>query len=150
MPAYLPDDYVPGLEVRLALYQRLARARELSGVDGLSAEIEDRFGPRPTEVENLLYLLRLKLAASPRGITRIAREGKQMILFLGPEARVNGTGMQVVGRRVRVGNRQVRIDIDLSVKGWQRTLERVVEQIYMPESAGVSRGGENELVGARS
>ena len=58
VPAYLPEDYVPGLEVRLALYQRLARMREIPGVDQLAGEMQDRFGRRPTEVENLLYLLK--------------------------------------------------------------------------------------------
>ena len=149
VPAYLPEDYVPGLEVRLALYQRLARMREIPGVDELAGEMQDRFGRRPTEVENLLYLLKLKLMASPRGIMRIAREGKQVIVFLGPEARVDGGGMQGVGRRVRVGSRQVRIDMDMTMKGWQRMLEKVVEQIHVPEGEGQLQEGRREAVAAR-
>ena len=143
IPAYLPEDYVPGLEVRLALYQRLARLREAEGVDSMAREMEDRFGARPTEVENLLYLLRLKLLASSRGITRIARDGKQIVLYLGQEARINGSGFQRLGRRVRVGSRQVRIDVDSGVSGWQRILEEVVERVHVPE------GEEGKLVGAR-
>ena len=140
VPAYLPEDYVPGLEVRLALYQRLARMRETTGVDELAGEMQDRFGRRPTEVENLLYLLKLKLMASQRGIMRIAREGKQVVVFLGPEARVDGRGMQGVGRRVRVGSRQVRIDMDMTMKGWQRMLEKVVGQIDVPEGEVQAHG----------
>lgn len=136
IPAYLPQDYVPGLEVRLALYQRLARLREVEGVDAMASEMEDRFGSRPTEVENLLYLLRLKLTASMRGITRIVRDGKQIVLHLGPEARVKGNGSRVLGRRVRVGSRQVRIDVDTGVRGWQRILGQVVEQVCVPETEG--------------
>ena len=145
IPAYLPEDYVPGLEIRLALYQRLARLREPTGVDSIAEEMEDRFGSRPTEVENLLYLLRLKLLASPRGIMRIARDGKQIVLYLGPEARVNGNSSHALGRRVRVGSRQVRVDVDSGVSGWQGILEEVVERVYVPESEGKGR----ELVGAR-
>ncbi len=151
VPAYLPEDYTPGLEVRLALYQRLARMREVSGVEDLAEEMEDRFGTRPTEVENLLYLLKLKLMASPRGIMRIAREGKQVILFLGPEARIDGRGMQGVGRRVRVGSKQVKIDMDMSMKGWQGMLERVIEQIDVVEGDSVAGNGKGkELAGASS
>ena len=149
VPAYLPEDYVPGLEVRLALYQRLARMREIPGVDDLAGEMQDRFGRRPTEVENLLYLLKLKLKASPRGIMRIAREGKQVIVFLGPEARVDGRGMQGVGRRVRVGSRQVRIDMDMAMKGWQRMLEKVVEQIHVPDAEVQGKERRREAVAAR-
>ena len=143
IPAYLPEDYVPGLEVRLALYQRLARLREVKGVDSIAEEMEDRFGARPTEVENLLYLLKLKLLASPRRIMRIARDGKQIVLYLGPEARVSGNGSSALGRRVRVGSRQVRIDVDSGVSGWQRILEEVVGRVYVPEES-------EELMGTRS
>ena len=142
IPAYLPEAYVPGLEVRLALYQRLARLREVEGVDAMAREMEDRFGARPTEVENLLYLLRLKLLASERGITRIARDGKQIVLYLGPEARVNGKDNRTMGRRVKVGSRQVRIDVESGVGGWQRILEEVVERVYVVEG--------RELAGTRS
>lgn len=134
IPAYLPEGYVPGLEVRLALYQRLARVREVSGVDAIAEEIEDRFGGRPTEVGNLLYLLRLKLMASERGITRIARDGRQIVLYLGPEARVNGSGVRGIGRGVRIGSRQVRLDVDSGMNGWQKILEEVVEQVYVTEA----------------
>lgn len=144
IPAYLPEDYVPGLEVRLALYQRLARVREVGGVDAIAEEMEDRFGGRPTEVGNLLYLLRLKLMASPRGITRIARDGRQIVLYLGPEARVNGSGVRGIGRGVKVGNRQIRLDVDWGVSGWQRILEKVVEQVHVTEAE------ERDVVGARS
>ena len=143
IPAYLPEDYVPGLEVRLALYQRLARLREGAGVDAIAEEMEDRFGSRPTEVENLLYLLKLKLLASPRGIMRIARDGKQIVLYLGPEARVSANGSNALGRRVRVGSRQIRVDVDSGVSGWQRILEEVVGRVYVPETDG------KELVGTR-
>ena len=136
IPAYLPEDYVPGLEIRLALYQRLARVREPGGVVSIAEEMKDRFGSRPTEVENLLYLLRLKLLASPRGIQRIARDGMQIVMYLSPEARVNGNGGDALGRRVRVGSRQVRIDVDSGVSGWQRVLENVVGRIFVPELAG--------------
>ena len=132
LPAYLPEEYVSGLDVRLALYQRLARVREIPAVDDFAAELADRFGPRPSEVENLLYLVRLKLFASPRGIDRIARDGKQTILFLAPDARIDIRGMQSLGARVRVGSRQIRLDTDMSMRGWQSLLERVVDCIHAP------------------
>ena len=70
-------------------------------------------------------------------------------MFLGPEARVDGRGMQGVGRRVRVGSRQVRIDMDMAMKGWQRMLEKVVEQIHVPEGEGQGLEGRREAVAAR-
>ena len=75
--------------------------------------------------------------------------GSRSFVFLGPDARVDGRGMQGVGRRVRVGSRQVRIDMDMAMKGWQRMLEKVVEQIHMPEGEAQPLEGRREAVVAR-
>ncbi len=47
----IPEDYVPDLNVRLALYRRLSDAREDRDSEALGAELIDRFGPLPQEAE---------------------------------------------------------------------------------------------------
>jgi transcription-repair coupling factor (superfamily II helicase) len=77
LPALLPESYVADVPVRLALYKRLAAAPDNSGVDELTEEIVDRFGPLPPPATNLLRVARLKLAARAIGIRRLdlGREG---------------------------------------------------------------------------
>ena len=53
-PVLIPENYVPDLGVRLGLYRRIARLADRREIDGFAAELIDRFGPLPGEVENLL------------------------------------------------------------------------------------------------
>ena len=69
--AFLPEEYVGDVHVRLALYKRIAAAPDEPSLDELTAELVDRFGELPPVAQNLLRLARLKLAAKPLGIRRI-------------------------------------------------------------------------------
>ena len=53
-PVLIPEDYVADLSVRLALYRRLADLEQDQDIEGFGAELVDRFGPLPEEVEHLL------------------------------------------------------------------------------------------------
>jgi transcription-repair coupling factor (superfamily II helicase) len=77
LPALLPESYVADVPVRLALYKRLAAAPDNAGIDSLTEEIVDRFGPLPPPATNLLRVARLKLTARTIGIRRLdlGREG---------------------------------------------------------------------------
>jgi len=58
--AFLPDDYVADVGVRLALYKRFAGAIDEAMVDELAEELEDRFGPPPEDAARFVRLMRLK------------------------------------------------------------------------------------------
>ncbi|MGZ3476827.1 MAG: TRCF domain-containing protein, partial [Polyangiales bacterium] len=58
--AFLPDDYVSDVGVRLSLYKRFAGATAEDWVDELAAEMEDRFGPPPEPAARFVRLMRLK------------------------------------------------------------------------------------------
>ena len=56
----IPDDYVPDLSGRLSLYRRLAIMKNSNEGDAFAAELIDRFGPLPEEVEHLLRVVCIK------------------------------------------------------------------------------------------
>lgn len=74
----IPENYVPDLHLRMGLYRRLGELTELKEIDGFGAEMVDRFGPMPVEVQNLLKVVYIKslcrianvekLEAGPKGI----------------------------------------------------------------------------------
>ncbi len=70
VPALLPDDYVPDVQLRLSLYQRVASA-DAAIIRDMSAELIDRFGPLPDAASNLLQLALLRLLARALGIRRL-------------------------------------------------------------------------------
>src|SRR5260370_1390661 len=58
--ALLPEDYVADVGVRLSLYKRLASAESEQEIADLAAEMEDRFGPPPSEAMKFVHLMRIK------------------------------------------------------------------------------------------
>jgi transcription-repair coupling factor (superfamily II helicase) len=84
MPVLIPDWYVADLNVRLNLYRRLAYLNDRAEIDEFAAELIDRFGALPKEVENLLRIVGIKkycrdaniekLDAGPGGASVVFRE----------------------------------------------------------------------------
>jgi transcription-repair coupling factor (superfamily II helicase) len=70
-PIMIPEDYVPDLAVRMALYRRLNDARGKEELDALAAEMIDRFGPLPDPTENLVKLIEIKHQAIAANIAKI-------------------------------------------------------------------------------
>jgi transcription-repair coupling factor (superfamily II helicase) len=86
VPVLIPEDYVPDLDVRLGLYRRLSTLEKKVDFEGFAAELIDRFGPLPREVNTLMIVLRLKalckrahiarLDAGPKGATVVFHQDR--------------------------------------------------------------------------
>lgn len=70
-PIMIPEDYVPDLAVRMALYRRMNDAEGADAVEALAAEMIDRFGPLPAPTQNLLRLIEVKRQAIEANIAKI-------------------------------------------------------------------------------
>ncbi|MCF8032669.1 MAG: transcription-repair coupling factor [Desulfarculaceae bacterium] len=75
LPAHLPESYVPDPEVRLSLYRRLSAVRRAEDLEGVAAEMGDRFGPPPAAAGNLLAGVGLKVMARRLGAERLDISG---------------------------------------------------------------------------
>lgn len=74
----IPESYVPDLTLRMSLYRRLAELDNAEDIDAFGAELIDRFGPLPEEVDHLLKVVFVKslcrraniekLDAGPKGV----------------------------------------------------------------------------------
>jgi len=71
VPALLPETYVSDVNVRLALYKKIAAAADNDALDTLTAELVDRFGELPPQTLNLLRNARLRLITQRLGIRRL-------------------------------------------------------------------------------
>jgi transcription-repair coupling factor (superfamily II helicase) len=93
-PVLIPEDYVTDLDVRMALYRQLAKLETQTEIDGFAAELIDRFGPLPPEVEQLFDIIAIKglcrrahvekVEAGPKGIVVAFRDNS----FASPEGLV--------------------------------------------------------------
>jgi transcription-repair coupling factor (superfamily II helicase) len=70
-PIQIPEDYVPDLAVRMALYRRLNDAKDKAEIEALAAEMIDRFGPLPDPTANLVKLIEIKHQAIEAHIAKI-------------------------------------------------------------------------------
>ena len=70
-PIMIPEDYVPDLAVRMALYRRLNDADGKAEIEALAAEMIDRFGPLPQATANLIRLIEIKHQAIAANIAKI-------------------------------------------------------------------------------
>nr|WP_245396670.1 transcription-repair coupling factor [Jiella sonneratiae] len=103
----IPETYVPDLQLRMTLYRRLADLTDAREIDGFGAELIDRFGPLPTEVEHLLKVVYIKalcrkaniekLDAGPKGVVISFREKN----FANPAALVRYIGEQGASAKIR-------------------------------------------------
>ncbi|MCL0073820.1 transcription-repair coupling factor [Dehalococcoidia bacterium] len=125
--AYIPEEYVPDLNTRLALYQRLANLDSMKRIEDIRQELKDRFGRMPLPVQNLLYLVRIKLLGTEAGVQKISAEGKQILLRMGSEAKLDRALLQSsFGSSLKVGTTQVRLDKRQLGQHWARVLEAVL------------------------
>ncbi|WP_083480547.1 transcription-repair coupling factor [Jannaschia seosinensis] len=71
VPVLIPEDYVPDLDTRLGLYRRLSGLEKKVELEGFAAELIDRFGPLPREVNVLLRVVRIKALCKAAGIEKL-------------------------------------------------------------------------------
>lgn len=86
VPVMIPESFIPDLDVRLGLYRRLAGLTTKVELEGFAAELIDRFGELPREVNTLLLVVRIKamakraeiakLDAGPKGVTLVFHNDK--------------------------------------------------------------------------
>ncbi|UWQ39121.1 transcription-repair coupling factor [Leisingera aquaemixtae] len=71
VPVLIPEDYVPDLDVRLGLYRRLSSLSTKVELEGFAAELIDRFGKLPKEVNTLMLVVRIKAMCKRAGIAKM-------------------------------------------------------------------------------
>ncbi|UWR05009.1 transcription-repair coupling factor [Ruegeria conchae] len=71
VPVLIPEDYVPDLDVRLGLYRRLSSLSTKVELEGFAAELIDRFGTLPKEVNTLMLVVRIKAMCKRAGIAKL-------------------------------------------------------------------------------
>jgi transcription-repair coupling factor (superfamily II helicase) len=76
----IPDNYVADLQVRLGLYRRLADLHEQADLEGFGAELHDRFGRLPDEVQHLLDVVSIKLLCREANVATVDAGPKGVVL----------------------------------------------------------------------
>jgi transcription-repair coupling factor (superfamily II helicase) len=131
-PVLIPEEYVRDLNVRLGLYRRLSGLVERSEIDAFAAELVDRFGPLPGEVQNLLDVIELKRLCKLAGVDKVDAGPKGTVLgfrknkFANPDKLIQMVFKQPTLLKLRPDHRLVYLrawdDAGDRVKGIRRLL----------------------------
>jgi transcription-repair coupling factor (superfamily II helicase) len=136
-PVLIPEDYVSDLSVRLGLYRRLAEIEDESEIDSMAAELVDRFGPQPEEVDHLLKIVAIKALCRRANVEKIDAGPKGAVLsfrdsaFANPEGLVGYIREQGPDARVRPDMKVVFfhdwVKPEQRLKGTTQILRRLVQ-----------------------
>ena len=125
MPVLIPETYVADLNVRLGLYRRIAALLETREIDAFAAELVDRFGALPPEVENLLDIIAIKRLCRAAGIEKVEAGPKGAVLSFRQNRFANPLGL-VEFLQAQAGTAKLRTDQKLVVmRSWESDKERL-------------------------
>ncbi|MBI5475365.1 MAG: transcription-repair coupling factor [Ignavibacteriales bacterium] len=90
--ALIPDFYVESDTERLDIYRRLYKTIDENEVRSIGLELKDRFGDYPEEVENLFYLIEIRLYSSKAGFPKISIKSQILTVTLPDESNIKFYG----------------------------------------------------------
>jgi transcription-repair coupling factor (superfamily II helicase) len=128
-PAFLPRDYVPGQKLRIEVYRRLARLRDMKRLADFRQELRDRYGPPPEAVEWLLRTTEIRLLCVRWQIAGVHRHGRDLIFSYRNADRANHLAR--LSRRLKVVDEKsiylrLKVEDDITPEGLYRLLVSVL------------------------
>jgi len=124
-PVLIPETYVADLGVRLGLYRRIAQLADRRARDAFAAELIDRFGRLPAEVENLLQIIAIKRWCREAGVERVEAGPKGAVITLRGNRFANPAGLVELIQK-NAGTLRLRPDQRLVyLRNWEDATERL-------------------------
>ena len=124
VPVLIPESYVPDLDVRLGLYRRLSGLSTKVELEGFAAELIDRFGSLPKEVNTLLLVVRIKAECKKAGIARLDTGPKGGTIQFHNDKFANPAGLVAFLEDQR-GLAKVKDNKIVVRRDWSKTKDRV-------------------------
>ncbi len=122
----IPEDYVTDLNVRMSLYRRLSELENREGIEGFAAELIDRFGPIPEEVENLMDIMAIKQLCRRAGVDKVEAGPKGAVIGFYKDTPPNIPNLMLWIQGKAGGTVKMRPDQKLvAVRGWDGLANRV-------------------------
>ena len=124
-PVLIPEAYVADLGVRLGLYRRIAALADRREIDAFAAELIDRFGALPSEVENLLQIIAIKRWCREAGVERVEAGPKGAVITLRDNRFANPIGLVELIQR-NAGSLKIRPDQKIVyLRNWDDEKQRL-------------------------
>jgi transcription-repair coupling factor (superfamily II helicase) len=124
-PILIPEDYVPSLDVRLALYRRASSLDTMGEREAFAAELIDRFGPLPDETKHLLEVMEIKALCRRARVGKVDAGPKGAVVAFRPDAFADPQPL-IKMVAAHAGQMNLRPDGSLLIKGaWETPQQRL-------------------------
>ena len=126
---HIPTDYVQSTQERLRLYQDLDRIEDEERLEAYANGLKDRFGPLPTQVEELFDGLRLRWLCRELGFDRVILKNDKLLCFFVEDAQSLYYDSQIFKALSGIIAREGKLR-GLQLKQTPRRLSLVKERVY--------------------
>jgi len=124
VPVLIPESYVPDLDVRLGLYRRLSGLTTKVELEGFAAELIDRFGKLPKEVNTLMLIVRIKGMCKRAGIAKLDGGPKGATIQFHNDKFASPTGL-VEFIRAQDGQAKVKDNKIVVRRDWRKDSDKI-------------------------
>ena len=135
--AFIPNDYIPQVSQKIAVYQQLAKARSEPEVEEIAAGVRDRFGAFPVPLERLVELTKLRAIALAKHVTRVVVDEKRLTLGVGSSFALDAAAIpafqSLTRNRFRFAEGKILVDLPPVAAGasseavWMPLLRKLLE-----------------------
>ena len=126
MSVLIPDHYVEDLNVRMSLYRRLSELEDQQDIESFAAELIDRFGPIPEEVENLLHIIAIKQLCRKAGVASVEAGPKGAVFGFYKDSPPNVAALMQWIQQKGSGALKLRPDQKIvAIRQWMTPAQRV-------------------------
>jgi transcription-repair coupling factor (superfamily II helicase) len=87
--AYIPDEYILDTSQKLIFYKRLASSISEEDIDDIKGEFIDRYGPLPNTLNNLLYIIIIKILLKRLYAKEISYERSKILIYFNDISKLN-------------------------------------------------------------
>jgi len=125
--AFIPEDYIEDVSLRLSMYRKIASSRAHEGLEAVKAELAERFGGMPGEVENLITIMHLKITARMLRIMKIQDANGKVRLLFSPDTHIEPKDMFALREKIGGAMRFLPDGIELNLEGlpWDAVYKKI-------------------------
>jgi transcription-repair coupling factor (superfamily II helicase) len=136
MDIRIPPEYLPSESLRLRTYKRIAEIRNESERETLRRELEDRFGPPPAPIGNLLDYAVLKSLCESLQISSVDRRGTEVAIKFHPTTSVRPERLVKLVRKQKGTKLDPAGVLTITVERSNESLAEAIRNVLLPLETG--------------
>ena len=136
MDIRIPPEYLPSESLRLRTYKRIAETRNEQERETLRRELEDRFGPPPPQIDNLLDYAVLKSLCERLQISSVERRGGEVAIKFHPTTSVHPQRLVTLVRKQKGTKLDPSGVLTVALERSDKTIAEAIGNVLLPLETG--------------